>query len=343
MATQTPAAPLSKRELATVIENATAAFAKVLNLETEPSGAPLAKADPGQEAPAEKKPEGSSAEPPQPEASASAPATDGSPVTGAPPTPPAMGGSADGASPPADAGAPGGEVTVEQIKTEADQMDVEELKKYFLAFKAALMEKMGGAGEPPGSPDPSAAGAPPPAAGGPPPAAASPPPSPAASPSPDETVPPMGKGEFDDKSGKVTEGSMSKSEKDEIFARLGKAEQDAKAAKTENDRLQKALADKETEFDAKVAQVAKGIEGLAKKAGLRKSVATAAAAAIVPKPGSEAPLAKTETDVSRMSRADIVGKLNEVTRNPKLTKSDRSDINQFVAGNAPVEKVVRFL
>lgn len=339
--TQNHSAPLNKKELANVIENATLAFAKVLNMETQ-SGAPLAKADPGQEAPAEKNPEGSSSSPPQPEASASAPATDGDPATGAPPTPPAMGGSPDGSSPPADGAAPGGEVTVEQIKAEADQMDVEELKKYFLAFKASLMEKMGGAGEPPGSPDP-AAGAPPPAAGGPPgappPAAASP------SPSPDEGVPPMGKGEFDDKSGKVSEGSMSKSEKEEIFARLGKAEQATKEAKDENERLRKALADKDVQFDIQVAQVAKGIEALAKKTGLRKSVATSAAAAVIPKPGSAAPLAKTESavDVSTMSRAEIVGKLNEVTRNPKLTKSDRADINQFVAGNAPVEKVVRFL
>lgn len=335
---------LSKAELATVLEQATADFAKALDIEDE--GTVLAKADPGHEAPAEENPEGSSSAPPAPEASASAPATDGAPAT-----PPAEGQSATGESPmaspdpAADPAAQGqGEVSVEQIKAEFDSLDVEEVKKYFLAAKASLMEKMGGPGGAPAGAGPDASAspdgsAPPPAASpsAPPAAAASP------SPSPSPEEPPMGKGEFDDESGKVSAGKMAKSlDVDEVLNRLSKAE----AAVAEVAGLKKAIAEKDATiaaFEEKLGKVAAGVQRIVDRQPLRKSFSTsAAAAAVVAKPGSEGPSAGGKAPVN-MTRPEAIRKLNEVTRNPSLKKTERETINAFVAGNGTFDSVVQFL
>lgn len=342
--------PLSKAEMTIVLDKMVNDFESAFGQE---QGARLVKATPGQEVPAEKNPENSSSAPGGDENASAPPPAEGSESTGASPADASAGGPPAGADPAAAGGDPaagadqGQPPTPEQIKAEFDQMPVEEVKIYLLGAKASLMERMGGAGAPDGaSPEASASAGGPPA--GAPPAAGPP----AAAGSPGSPPPEMGKGEFDDKSGKVKAGSMSKAEV-EFGERLSKAE----AAIAENASLRKALSDKDAEIAAKDAEMAGAVQKLAAgfqkilsgNAGpMRKSVAGISDLRVTGKAGepvTAAPLAKA--DVSGMTRAEAVRKLNALTSDSeklgKLAKSDRDRINGFVAGNLKIEDVAAYL
>lgn len=139
----------------------------------------------------------------------------------------------------------------------------------------------------------------------------------------------MGKGEWDDKSGKVTAGKMSKSQND-IEVRLSKAEK----ALDQVTALNKTVAEKDAQIAAlndNINRIAAGVTKLMdKQASMRKSYSSVG---VILKPGSE-PLAKNESlDVSTLSDSQVNEKLREVTASQSLAKSDRDLINTFYAGN----------
>lgn len=298
----------------------------------------LAKADPGEETPGEKKPEGSSVEgskgddaPPAapPEASASPPAD------APPPGPPGAEGSPTG-DPAADASQG---LDPEAIKAEIAHLSVEELKAYLLAFKDVLTAKLtagpGAEGSAPGGPPPgppeASASAPPP---GPPPAGEAPP------------DPMMGKGEFDDKSGKVSGGKMTKSEED-AFISLVKG-QVMKEVGGQITALQKSNVEKDAKItelndalETGVTKIATSMQGLVTRSqALRKSVAGISYAT---KPTTEEPAAKGKVDVSKLSKSEATARLREVTGRPDLKKTDRDLVNGFYAGIVPIEKIEHLL
>lgn len=314
---------LSKAQLDRVLAQVTDDVAELLKSEAD-EGVKLSKADEGEETPAEKKPEGSSTEPPAPEASPEASAD-------APPagdeSAPAPEASAEG-SPEGDPAADAG-LTPEALQAEYAKLPPEELKMHFLAAKAALMAVMGSDdGQAP--PEASAPPAAPPAAAGPEGSAVA----------PEASTPPMGKKELkmgDGSGGKITPGKMAKSEDvvipAEILERLTKAE----AALSQVEDLKKSLADKDaqiSQFEEKMGQVAAGFQKLMNRP-MRKSVT---GISYIQKPGSE-----SGADVSRLSKTEVVQKLTEVTASSTLTKSDRDLINSYVVGNVPVDAVAKFL
>lgn len=293
------------------------------------SGKSLSKADPGEESPGEKKPEGSSIEgttdeagsddggdsaPPSDDASSDAPPADDS-ASGAPP---AGGDAAPTGDPAADAGA--GAISPEAIEAEIAHLSVEELKMYLLAFKSALVKKLGVGGAPAGGP-PMDGATPPPApadgAGAPPPGA-------------DGTDPAMGKGEMDDQSGKVTTGTMAKSEGFKALAEVT--------------TLKKALADKDGEIAALKKSMEEGVERIAvgfqniitKATAQRKS---ASGISFVTKPGTMAKSEKTAVDVMTLDTTSLTKALRDMTAKPDLKKSDRDLITRFQLGQEPREKL----
>jgi hypothetical protein len=294
------------------------------------SGKSLSKADPGEESPGEKKPEGSSIEgttdeagsddggdsaPPSDDASSEAPPADDS-ASGAPP---AGGEGAPTGDPAADASA--GAISPEAIEGEIAHLSVEELKMYLLAFKSALVKKLGVGGAP---------------AGGPPMDGATPPPAPAGAPGADPGADPsmgdpaMGKGEMDDQSGKVTTGTMAKSEGFKALAEVS--------------TLKKALAGKDEEIAALKKSMEEGVERIAvgfqnimnKATAQRKS---ASGISFVTKPGTMAKSEKSAVDVMTLDSTSLTKALRDMTAKPDLKKSDRDLITRFQLDQEPREKL----
>lgn len=295
---------LTKSQLDKLLSEVTGDVEELLKSESEESS--LSKADEGEEAPAEKEPEGSSTEQPAdeeneasteggaagPEASASPDGQETAPE------------GQDGQDPAADA-----EATPEALEAEYSKLDVEGLKMHFLACKSALMKALAGpdgdAGGPDAGGDPGAdQGAPP--QGGP----------------PQEEAPPV----------------MGKSEK-EILTRLTKAE----AVVAEVETLKKSIKDKDDTIKAledNIGKVAAGFQKLITSGQvMRKSVQ---GIGFMAKPGTEV-AAPGEVDVSSLSKSDVIRKLNTVTSSMTLAKSDRETINRFVLGTGSVESIAKYL
>jgi hypothetical protein len=348
---------LSKKELDSVLDKVTAEFEDIIKSAEAEEGQPLSKADPGTQTSAEQDPDGSSTAPPAPEGSPSA-------ETSAPPSSPSPEGAAPPAEgPPADAsaGAPGGDgmegqvsyaqIPPEQLAAEIGKLPVEDQKALFLATKTALMASMGGDGAPPAdaSPEASASAAPPAASPSAPPAAAGAPPaaSPSASPAGSPEEPPMGKGEFDDKSGKVSAGSMKKNEDHNGFGdRLAKAEGLIAT-------LQKSLADKTAENAAlesaiteKLGPLAAGIQKIVERSNtpMRKSVRGVAEVQVIGKPGDES-ATKSKVDVSTLTKSEVTAKLRDLTApgGAPLAKKDNDAVKAFMVGSAGIESVAHLL
>lgn len=268
-------------------------------------GQPLKKADPGQEAPAEKEPSGSSSEGSEPSAPAeesSAPPASDSGSDTAPPSEEAP--APDGAPAPDASGAPAEETggTVEQLQAEYAALPVEEQKMHLLALKAALMSTLasqGGEGDAgmadAGSPAPE--GAP---EGAPAPDASAAPAAPAPAPAPEETqAPPMAKSEPD------------------------------VALVLELATLKKSLAEKE-ETLAGMGQLTAAFKNfLEKNNGRRLSVANAS---VLTKTGTELAKTESEIDVSSLTSDQITKKLTEVVASKSLTKTDKDLVLKYVAG-----------
>jgi hypothetical protein len=296
----------------------------------------LSKADPGQESPGEKKPEGSSIEgtddseasaetsPPPADESAGAPPAEGS----APPAGPTDGAPPEG-SPSGDPAADASQgLTPETIKAEIEHLPVDQVKMYYLAFKARLMELLpqdggdAGAGMAPPSADPAAAAGAPPSA--PPPAAAP----------PEASAPPMGKGEFDDESGKISKSEVS----------LFKSEMISLRETVET--LKKSLSEKDATiaaFEENVGKVAKALHTkLNKQQGMRKSLA---GVSFVERPGTESPSAdKAKIDgVLKLPATEITKRLTVVTASPDLAKSDRDKISGYYAGRVKLENIAHLI
>ena len=291
---------LTKKGLEKLIDDVSMGLTAVLaKAESEGAveGQTLAKADPGQEAPAEKVPAGSSSEssdssPAKEESSSPAPAADASPAEETPGEAPAAEGApapgAEGGEPAEDTGG-----TVEQLQAEYAALPVEEQKMHLLALKAALMSTLasqGGEGDagvaPEGMPAPDASAAP------------AAPEAPAAAPAPEQTeMPPMAKSEN-------------------------------QALALELETLKKALSDKE-EIIASTNQMATAFKNfLERQNGRRLSVASAS---VMPKTQSD--LNKSEgIDVSSLSPAEINRKLTEVVASGTLKKSDKDLVLKYVAG-----------
>jgi uncharacterized coiled-coil protein SlyX len=290
---------LNKTQMDQLLAQVTDDIAELLKSED------LSKADPGEQAPAEETPEGSSAEPqaPGPEASAS-PEDDGQIPPGSPEGPEA---SPEGQDAPQDPSTEQ-QVTPEVLQAEYAKLDVEELKMHFLAAKAALAQALGGQ-------DPEQGQAPAPG-----PEASAPAPGPEASAGPPQGDPMMGKKEF---GGEGNGGKISKAES---------IERDLK-------ELKKSLTDKDLTIATMEEQLGKLVEGFQKilTQPMRKAVTSVQSMQFVGKPGSET------NPIQGLSKAEIIQKLNEATRSDTLTKSDRDLINKFVvSGNVPVEAVAKF-
>ncbi len=274
----------------------------------------LSKADPGEETPGEKKPEGSSVEgtqdgpppsspkddassaPPPPDVSASAPPPGGDDGS-APPAPPAGGDAPGGEMPMGDDG--GGEMNPEAIKQQIMHLPMEMVQMYYLAFADRLRELA------PGGDAGASAGAPPAPA-----PEATPPAPPAAPPGPPGGDLPMGKGEFDDQSGKIMKSL------NEL-----KSELSAQKALTEN--LQGIVANQTTMLLKSASRP------------VRMSVSAV---------DLGASLVKTEKkDASGLSRDEIVKRLSKVTAKPDLSKSDRDLSKQYMRGECGVDKIAHLV
>jgi hypothetical protein len=264
-------------------------------------GQPLVKADPGQEAPAEKVPSGSSSEGSEPSAPAeesSAPPASDSGSESAPPSDAAP--APEGAPAPDASGAPAEETggTVEQLQAEYAALPVEEQKMHLLALKAALMSTLasqGGEGDA-GMAD---AGSPAPE-GAPAPDASAAPAAPMPAPAPEQTeAPPMAKSEPD------------------------------VALVLELATLKKSLAEKE-EALAGMGQLTAAFKNfLEKNNGRRLSVASAS---VLTKTGTELAKTESEIDVSSLTSDQITKKLTEVVASKSLTKTDKDLVLKYVAG-----------
>jgi hypothetical protein len=302
---------LNKKDLQKLLDETVESLTDVL-AKAESEG--LAKTSPGEEAPAEKTPAGSSTEGVSPEKSASdGPSEEASEAPAAPQEGSSGEGSEAGAEPqgsevPGEAeqamGDPaqemGGEVSVESLQAEYQAMPVEDQKMHLLALKAALMTTLAaGQGQVPGQAPapmqeqappmaPEAAMAPPVAGGGLPPAL------------------PVMKSETDPA----------------ILERLG--------------TLEKSLKEKE--------EVIKGFgavaEGLKNMLTGRKS---AHSISVLSKPG-DGLIKKEGEDVASLSKSEISSRLKEVIATQKLSKSDKDLIITFTAGaNKDVSKIAHLL
>jgi hypothetical protein len=290
---------LTKKGLEKLIDDVSQGLTAVLaKAESEGVvGEQLNKADPGQEAPAEKVPAGSSSDessessPANDESSSAAPAADASSESAPVDAPPA-----DGAPAPDAEGAPAEETggTVEQLQAEYAALPVEEQKMHLLALKAALMSTLasqGGEGDvgaaPEGMPAPDASAAP------------AAPEAPVAPPAQEQTeMPPMAKSERDP------------------------------AVVLELEELKKSLKEKE-EIISSTSQMAVAFKNfLDRNNGRRLSVA---AASVLPK--TQADLVKSEgIDVSSLSQEEISRKLTEVVAAGNLKKTDKDLVLKYVAG-----------
>jgi hypothetical protein len=254
---------------------------------------------------------------PAPDASASAGPPDAS--AGAPPPDASASAPADPAAQSASA-----PLDVESLKAEYSQLPPEELEMHLVACKAAYAEQQAAAGGAP--PDASASAAPPgPPAASPSPSPA-PPPAPAASPSPsappgppaDQSPPPAMKGELS--AGKQVEVAD---------------------AKNRNGGLAKS--EVVIQLEAKIEEQDKMISGLAKAVEL-----------VLTKPQRKAVtgvsfLGKNEgqradTDIAKLTKAEILTKLNEKVKDASLKKSDRNLINSFCVGTlVDVQQIAHLL
>lgn len=261
-------------------------------------GQPLAKADPGQEAPAEKEPSGSSSTgsdssaPAEESSSPSEPPASDSGSDSAPPSDAAP--ASDGTPAPDASGAPAEDTggTVEQLQAEYAALPVEEQKMHLLALKAALMSTLasqGGEGDA-GMTD----------AGSPAPDASAAPPAPAPTPAPEQTdAPPMAKSEPD------------------------------AALVLELETLKKSLAEKD-EALAGMGQLTAAMKTfLERNNGRRLSVANVSA---LTKTGTELAKTESEIDLSSLTSDQINKKLTEVVASKSLSKSDKDLVLKYVAG-----------
>lgn len=320
---------LSKAQLSKVLESVTDDLAAIIKHE-ETEDTALSKADPGEEAPGEKTPEGSSSEespeggdegaPPAPEASAEG-------EGGGEPDGDEGGAPAPEAAPEAsaDPAADTSPMSPEALEAEYAQLSPEEMKMHLLALQSAFMKVAGGGA----GPDASAPAAPGPEASAPP-----------AAPAPAGPPPAMGKGELKSagNGGKVSAGKMSKSEDGDVLVKMEQL-----SSKVEE--LSKALSEKDAtiaKMEESFGSLAEGFKNIILKQGaMRKSVT---GVSFVGKPGDTAPAAGS-VDISTMSKAEINEKLNAVIRSSatKLSKSDRETIQKFVAGNGTAESVAKFI
>jgi len=231
---------------------------------------PLAKADPGEEAPGESTPAGSSAEgsaPPEAPGSDPSEGPEGSPGDAAPEAPQGEGQEGD---PAADESA-----GPEALVAEYAKLPIEELKMHVMAAHQALMQSMPDQGQPDaGAPAPDAGqGAPGMAPEGTPPAGTE--------------QPPMGKKEI-----KASPGNGGKIMKSETDTRLA--------------ALEKALAEKDTTIEALKRSMDEAVTGLTNfvaKSGtvaMRKSIA---GISVVGKPG-------TEQETTQLSKSEAIAKCN---------------------------------
>lgn len=343
-------AKLSKSEMNKLLAQVTEDVAELLKSEAEEVSA-LTKADPGTQAPGETTPEGSSSAPQTPDeessSSSSSGGGEGSFSGSADPAAAAMDGGTPAAGPGAEGtvapdGAPaaGGDpaadaaASPEMLEGEYAKLPPEELEMHIMAAMSAKMKMSAMAQQP--APD---AGSMPPAGpdAGSASAAPLPPPGPEASAS---APPPMGKGEFDDKSGTKSAGSLGKSEDfKSLEARLVKAE----AATQEVEALRKSLAEKDAELvrqNDNINRIAAGVQKIiTKQTSMRKSIAGISDIAFVAKPGTTPAAA----DVSGLSKSEITARLNAATARKDLTKADRDAINKFVVGSESIETVAKFL
>jgi hypothetical protein len=288
---------------------------------------PLKKADPGEETPGEAKPSGSSSE------------GSGSSSASPAPTPSAAKeGDADDAGTPApDASAsadPGqdpnavdqGGDDIGAIKAEYAKEPLERLKMLFVACHAALMEKMGGvddqSAQAPQAPAPEAT----PGEGSPP--------------GPGEQSSAVTKKEFcagEGSGGEMTSGAPMKKSETEIkfeerLVALEKSIKDKDAVIAEKD---KTLADLESRFGEAAAKMTTFLQKHT-GVGLRKSIAGVNEVSFEGKPG-------TDNKTTEISFEEAKAKLNEISRQPDLKKSDREAITSYVLGAAQQSTVAHLL
>jgi len=309
---------LDKDGLQKLLDSVSASLSQVIAKAEQPgSEEPLVKATPGNEAPAEKTPTGSSTEGSKPEESSASEGgsdegsdkSDSSGGDKSPPpaegTPPAADASASPA--PADGQAPAGDPAQDQGGS------VESLQAEYAALPIEELKmhmlacKAALMSQMAGQGDQGAApdaGMGAPAPG--PDAGAAPP-----APAPEGTPP------------------IQKSEDTALLDRIA-------ALEASNKTLAKSLEDKEKVIAGFGTIAARLTE---KVTGQRKSVATMAS---IQKPGSE--LVKSESAEINLTYDQIKVKLNDVTANTKLSKSDRDAVISFVVGsNKDVSKIAHLL
>lgn len=309
---------LKKKDFQKLLDDTVDALQDALAKAEKEPGEELAKADPGKETPAEKKPSGDSAEGSEPEKKeegskeppkeekkeGSAPPKEGGEESASDNGPPPAEGEAPPAAPegegqpPADPAAAMGEVSVESLQAEYEGMPLDQQKMHLLALKAAMMKAMmdqeaappAGA-VPPGAPQ----GAPPVA-----PPEAAPPVAPPAAPPPVQKSDPA------------------------IFSTL-------EALKKSVEDLQKSVKEK----DEIISGFGKAVEGL-------KGVIVSQRKAVT----SVASLAKSEpaqVDLSGLTKEKVTQKLSEVAMG-KLSKSDRDLIVSYSVGTLKdVSKIAHLL
>jgi hypothetical protein len=323
----------TKQDLQKLLDQVTSQLSVVLEKAEKPiEGEALNKATPGNEAPAEKNPAGSSTEGSE-ESSSPAGDTDGDDKGSAPAaSPPAEGSAPPAGGPPADASAsasPAGAGaapqdpaldsggSVESLQAEYAALPIEELKMHMLACKAALISQMaqGGVEDQSAAPGAPGAGLSPdagmPPAGG-PPADASAAPSPDASASPAPTPPPA-----------ESTPPMTKSQDLELLERISNLEKSIK----EKDELLNGFGTALTKFNEKLST---------RKAVTRVSELN--------KPGTELAKSEDKLDISTLSLDSIKSQLNQLTATTKLNKSDKDAVMSFVVGsNTDVTKIAHLL
>ena len=305
-------APFSKKDATAVISAVTSMLAEQT----------LAKADPGQEAPGEDSPGGSSASPPPPESSSPPPGGDSPPSDGPPSDGPPPGGDA-----PPDASADGGSPDdPEAMKAEFAGWSPEQRMSVLQAL-FEVCEASGDLGQPDGGGADAGPPASPPADAGPPAgdASAGPPASPPADASP--PGPPTQKKEFPASPGNG--GKMSKSEPDPRDAQI--ADLNAKIA--ELTAKVGDFAKSEEAFTAAAETLAKHVT----REGARRKAVTS-----VSQLSKSEPLKKSAEDVAKMPRAEVVAALKPLIKD--LKKSDRDAVLAFsVNPGADVKTVAHLL
>jgi hypothetical protein len=311
--------------------------------------------------------------PSAPPAGASPSAPPAGPEMGAAPAAPADPAAAGGGM---DAGAP---PSLEELSAEYAKLPPEELKMHYLAAKTALFQVMGAAdggagaaaGGPPGAaPSPSPAGAPP--AGGPPGASPSAGPAGDVPPAPpamkgempwgskkegddsrasDSDPTPSGTGQTKPIVNSVTKGDMPYASKIPGNDEAG-SDSDSKPSGTGmtkpvvTESLGKLAGSKTEKSESELAldELRKGQEQIAKvlEAMLvpERKAWTGTEIQYIKK--SEMPSVHSKPlkkSIEEFTVADVNAKLNEVTRNPKLKKSDRERINMFYANQLDLDGI----